>query len=90
MQLSDFNFPFDSSLIATEPVLPREQARLLVLNPESGAITHRRIADLADVLSPGDLVVVNDTRVRPARVTGRRPSGRSVEIVFVRAVAERD
>ena len=90
MQLSDFNFPFDSSLIATEPVLPREQARLLMLNPEVGSITHRRIADLTDLLSPGDLVVVNDTRVRPARVTGRKPSGRPVDILFVRAVAERD
>ena len=70
MQLSQFNFPFDASLIATEPVLPREQARLLVLNPRDRSITHRRIADLPDLLTPGDLLVVNDTRVRPARVEG--------------------
>ena len=68
MHLSEFNFPFDGSLIATEPVLPREQARLLVLTPRDRSIIHRRIADLPDLLTPGDLLVVNDTRVRPARV----------------------
>ena len=59
MHLSEFNFPFDASLIATEPVLPREQARLLVLTPRDRSITHRRIADLPDLLTPGDLLVVN-------------------------------
>jgi S-adenosylmethionine:tRNA ribosyltransferase-isomerase len=90
MQLSEFNFPFDASLIATEPVLPRDQARLLVLSPPRRSMTHCRVADLADVLSPGDLVVVNDTRVRPARVTGRKPSGRGVDILFVNAVTDRE
>lgn len=90
MQLSEFNFPFDSSLIATEPVLPREQARLLVLRPGDRSITHRRIADLPDLLTPGDLLVVNDTRVRPARIKGRKRSGKSVDILFVKAVGDRD
>lgn len=91
MQLSEFDFPFDPSLVATEPTLPREQARLLVLNPINHAIVHRRIADLVDLLDPGDLIVVNDTRVRPARVTGRkRASGRPVEMLFVKPVADRE
>ena len=90
MQLSEFNFPFDASLIATEPMLPREQARLLVLNPYDRSIAHRRIADLPELLTPGDLLVVNDTRVRPARVRGRKRSGKSVDLLFVKAVAERD
>jgi S-adenosylmethionine:tRNA ribosyltransferase-isomerase len=90
MYLSDFNFPFDPSLIATEPVLPREQARLLVLKPHGRSIAHRRIADLPDLLAPGDLLVVNDTRVRPARVRGRKPSGQSVDILFVKPVSDRD
>ena len=91
MQLSDFDFPFDPSLVATEPTLPREQAKLLVLNPHQQAIMHRRIADLVDLLDPGDLIVVNDTRVRPARVTGKKPpSGRPVEMLFVKPVADRD
>jgi S-adenosylmethionine:tRNA ribosyltransferase-isomerase len=90
MQLSEFNFPFDSSLIATEPMLPREQAKLLVISPREQSIIHRRIADLADLLAPGDLLVVNDTRVRPARVKGRKPSGGTVDILFVKAVADRE
>lgn len=90
MRLSDFDFPFDSSLIAGEPVHPREQAKLLVVSPRQQSIGHRRIADLADLLTPGDLLVVNDTRVRPARVKGRKPSGGSVDILFVKAVADRE
>ena len=91
MQLSEFDFPFDPSLVATEPTLPRDQAKLLVLNPHQQAIMHRRIADLVDLLDPGDLIVVNDTRVRPARVTGKKPaSGRPVEMLFVKPVADRE
>jgi S-adenosylmethionine:tRNA ribosyltransferase-isomerase len=91
MQLSEFNFPFDSSLIATEPVLPRERARLLVLKPSERSLTHCHVTDFPDLLAPGDLLVANDTRVRAARVMGRkRPSGKSVEILFVKPVAERD
>ena len=91
MQLSEFNFPFDSSLIATEPVLPRDQARLLVLNPSDRSMTHRRVADLPALLSPGDLLVMNDTRVRSARVLGKkRTSGTEVEILFVNEVAGGD
>ena len=91
MQLSEFNFPFDSSLIATEPVLPREQARLLVLTPSDRSLAHYRIADLPDLLAPGDLLIVNETKVRAARVMGRkRPSGKFVEILFVKPVSERN
>jgi S-adenosylmethionine:tRNA ribosyltransferase-isomerase len=90
MQLSEFNFPFDASLIATEPVLPREQAKLLVLSTRDRSITHHRIVDMPELLASGDLVVVNDTRVRPARVKGQKPSGRSVDILFVKRITERD
>lgn len=90
MQLSEFNFPFDASLVATEPVLPREQAKLLVLSTRDRSITHHRIADIPELLASGDLLVVNDTRVRPARVKGRKPSGRSVDILFVKRITERD
>ncbi len=90
MQLSEFNFPFDPGLIATEPVLPRDQARLLVLRPAEGSLNHRKVADLPHLLAPGDLLVVNDTRVRPARVMGRkRSTGKAVEILFVKERAER-
>lgn len=91
MQLSEFNFPFDASLIATEPVLPREQARLLVLQPSDHSLGHHHIIDLPQFLTPGALLVVNDTRVRPARVIGRKPSSEMfVEILFVKPVGDRD
>jgi len=90
MQLSEFNFPFDPDLIATEPVLPRDQARLLLLNPTNRSLNHGIVADLPNLLAPGDLLVVNDTKVRSARVMGRkRPSGNPVEILFVKELAER-
>ena len=89
MQLSEFNFPFDPDLIATEPVLPRDQARLLLLNPTTHSLNHGVVADLPNVLESGDLLVVNDTKVRSARVMGRkRSSGNPVEILFVKELAE--
>lgn len=89
MDLSTFDFPFDPSLIATRPVEPRDQARLLVVDRQTGALQHRRVCDLPDLLSPGDLVVANDTKVRPARVPARKAgSGGQVEILFVRQIAE--
>lgn len=91
MQLSEFNFPFDASLIATVPVLPRDQAKLLVLNRSTRSMTHSKIAALPKLLATGDLLVVNDTRVRSARVTGkRRSSGAAVDVLFVKEVADRN
>ncbi len=76
MQLSEFDFPFDASLIAAQPSIPRDQARLLVLQPFDRSLAHRRIDALPDLLQPGDLLVVNNTKVVAARVAGRkRPSG---------------
>lgn len=89
MNLSEFDFPFDASLIASEPILPRHEARLLCLNPRSQYITHRHVADLPALLEPGDLLVVNDTRVMAARLPGRKqPTGTPVEVLFVRDLGE--
>jgi S-adenosylmethionine:tRNA ribosyltransferase-isomerase len=89
MQLSEFDFPFDSSLIATHPILPRDHARLLVLQREDRSIAHRRVDELSDLLQPGDLLVVNNTKVLAARVAGRkRPSGAEVEILFVKDLGD--
>jgi len=92
MQVAEFDFPFDPTLIASEPVLPRDQAKLLVLpasHESLHSMMHRRVADLPHLLSPGDLVVVNDTKVMPVRLTGRKePSGKVVDVLFVREVAE--
>ncbi len=85
MQLSDFDFPFDPSLIAVEPIVPRDRARLLTLNREKHQLSHRHVADLPHLLKQGDLLVVNDTKVLAARVPGiKRPTGKPVEVLFVR------
>jgi S-adenosylmethionine:tRNA ribosyltransferase-isomerase len=84
MLLTEFDFPFDPSLIADHPVEPRDQARMLVL-PRGGVCAHRRVADLPQWLKAGDLLVVNDTKVLPARLNGRKqPGGGHVELVLVR------
>jgi len=89
MQLSEFDFPFDSSLIAAHPSLPRDHARLLVLKRDDRSLAHRRVDELPDFLQPGDLLVVNNTKVLAARVAGRkRPSGAEVEILFVKDLGD--
>src|SRR5580658_8183695 len=71
MRLADFDFALPRELIADRPKEPRETARLLVL-PAAGGLADRRISDLPALLRPGDLLVFNDTKVIPARLTGRR------------------
>jgi S-adenosylmethionine:tRNA ribosyltransferase-isomerase len=81
---SDFNFELPESLIAQSPP-ERGTSRLLVLNRRAGTWTHRHIADLPALLSAGDVLVVNDSRVVPARLLGRRdPSGGQVECLLLR------
>ena len=70
MKLSDFDFDLPEGLIATRPARPRSSARLLLA--ESGAIADRHVSDLPSILRPGDLLVLNDTKVIPARLTGTR------------------
>jgi S-adenosylmethionine:tRNA ribosyltransferase-isomerase len=89
MRLADFDFPFDSSLIATRPVSPRDHARLLLVDRTTGTISHHRVADLPNLLNGGDLVVANDTKVLAARVEGRvADTGRVVDILFVRDMGQ--
>lgn len=71
MHLADFDFDLPRELIADRPLEPREAARLLVL-PAAGAVLDRHIADLPELLRPGDLLVCNDTKVIPARLVGTR------------------
>jgi S-adenosylmethionine:tRNA ribosyltransferase-isomerase len=82
MRLDDFDFPLPRALIADHPCEPREAARLLHL-PATGAFADRHIADLPDLLRPGDLLVCNDTKVIPARLVGRRGAAR-VEVTLHR------
>lgn len=90
MRLSEFDFPFDESLIADHPVSPRDHARLLVV-PRKGtpACRHARVKDLPELLQAGDVVVLNDTKVIPARLHGaKQHSGGKVEVLLVRPLEE--
>ncbi len=85
MQLTDFDFPFDPSLVAVRPVEPRDHARLLVMNRSTGGLEHHYVCDLPRLLRAGDLLVVNDTKVLPARVPAKkRRTGGPVELLFVK------
>ena len=89
MQLSEFDFPFDPSLVASEPVIPRDRARLLVLDRATQQLTHRHVAELPVLLKPGDLLVVNDTKVMAARLSGvKKSTGTSVEVLFVKDLGQ--
>ena len=93
MLLSEFDVPFDPLLIASQPVEPRHDARLLVLrrwqagggSNQRAHMAHHRVLDLPELLRAGDLVVVNDTKVLPARLRGRKvETGGVVELLCVR------
>ena len=85
MHLGEFDFDLPTELIAQEPTAERGGARLLCLHRHTGGITHAFVSALPQLLQPGDLVVVNNTRVFPARLIGRRvPSGGAVECVLIR------
>jgi S-adenosylmethionine:tRNA ribosyltransferase-isomerase len=85
MDVSDFDFDLPSRLIAQEPAAERGTSRLLVLHRRSGQIEHAIASGVPDFLRAGDLLVVNDTKVFPARLVGERdPSGGSVECLLLR------
>ena len=85
LRTSDFDYELPPSLIAQFPAPRREESRLLVYDAAQDTVFHRGFPDIADYLSAGDLLVVNDTRVIPARLTGRKAAtGGKVEILLVR------
>jgi S-adenosylmethionine:tRNA ribosyltransferase-isomerase len=86
MRLEDFDYPLDESLIAQQPMEPRDHARLLVVDRTAGAPAHHRFDALPDLLRPNDLLVLNNTQVLHARLHGHKhPSGGKVEVFLVRA-----
>ena len=88
MDVRDFDFHLPAALIAQEPAAERGAGRLLVLRRDTGRVDHRSIVDLPELLREGDVLVVNDTRVFPARLMGRRvPSGGAVECLLIGRLA---
>lgn len=85
MKTSDFYYDLPQELIAQTPLERRDGSRLLVLNKETGAISHEHFFDLPKHLNPGDTLVLNDSRVLPARLYGHRdPSGGAVELLLLK------
>jgi S-adenosylmethionine:tRNA ribosyltransferase-isomerase len=81
MDLADFDYDLPPDAIAQHPAEPRDAARLLVDGP--AGVEHRSVADLADLVRPGDVLVVNTTRVLPARLRLRKPTGGEVEVLLL-------
>ena len=84
MKTSDFDYNLPPEFIAQTPVEPRDSSRLLVLKRDTGALEHAIFRDIGQFLKPGDLLVINRTRVIPARLFARKPTGGRVEILLLR------
>ncbi len=89
MRRTDFSYQLPAELIAQHPLTDRAASRLLCLDGRTGAVTDRRFADLPGLLRRGDLLVVNDTRVIPARLFGNKDSGGKVEMLVERVEGPR-
>lgn len=88
MKTSDFDYDLPPECIAQTPVEPRHAARLLVLRRDQPALEHTTFWHIGDYLHPGDVLVVNQTRVIPARLFGSKPTGGRVEVLLLRRVDE--
>ena len=85
MKTSDFDYELPQELIAQTPVEPRDSSRLLVYHRDTGAVEHKIFRDVIDYLNPGDVLVVNQTRVIPARLYGvKEGTGGAIEFLLLR------
>ena len=84
MKTHDFYYDLPEELIAQTPLEKRDTSRLMVLDKETGEVTHKHFYDILDYLKPGDCLVMNDSRVLPARLLGHRPTGGAVEVLLLR------
>lgn len=83
MKTSDFDYTLPPELIAQRPLATRDASRLLVLHRPDGRLEHRRFPDILDYFQPGDILVANNSRVIPARLYGRKPSGGKAELLLL-------
>ena len=88
LKTRDFWYDLPERLIAQTPLQQRDGSRMLVLNRATGAVSHRHFYDIIEYLQPGDCLVMNDSRVLPARLLGQRPTGGAVEILLLRDLGE--
>ena len=83
MKLDEFDYCLPEELIAQEPIGVRDQSRMMVVHRESGTCDIRTFRDLPEYFGPGDVIVVNDSRVFPARLIGRKETGGLIEILLL-------
>ena len=89
LKTQDFWYDLPEELIAQTPLQQRDASRLMVLNRNTGEIDHRHFYDIIDFLQPGDCLVMNNSRVLPARLLGHRPTGGAVEVLLLRDLGEK-
>ncbi len=89
MKTHDFWYDLPEELIAQTPLLQRDASKLLVLDKKTGKTAHRQFSDILDYLRPGDCLVMNDSRVLPARLLGHRPTGGAVELLLLRDLGDK-
>ena len=90
MKLTDFNYDLPEELIAQDPLEKRSDSRLMVVGREDGSITHKHFYDIIDYLNPGDCLVINDTKVIPARLMGvKEDTGASIEVLLLKRKEEK-
>lgn len=84
MHLSDYNYDLPQELIAQDPLTDRDSSRLMVVNRETGAVKHKIFHDIIDFLNPGDCLVLNNTKVIPARLMGvKEETGATIEVLLL-------
>ncbi|NPA12990.1 MAG: tRNA preQ1(34) S-adenosylmethionine ribosyltransferase-isomerase QueA [Aquificae bacterium] len=88
MKLSDFDYHLPEELIAKYPVEPRDSCRLMVVDRKKGSITHRIFRDIVDYLEEGDTLILNDTKVIPARLKGKKETGAKIEVFLLKEVGD--
>lgn len=86
MKVSDFNYELPEHLIAQHPYDKRDEARLMVLDKENKTIEHKVFKDVIDYLNPGDCLVINNTKVIPARLYGKKDTGANVEFLLLKRI----
>ena len=89
MKTQDFWYDLPEELIAQTPLLKRDTSRLMVLDKNTGEVTHKHFYDILEYLHPGDCLVMNDSRVLPARLLGHRPTGGAVELLLLRDLGDK-
>ncbi len=90
MHLTDFDYDLPDELIARYPLPERSASRLLCLNSSNGAVSHAKFTEICEYLSPGDLLVCNNSRVIPARLLGQKPTGGQVEVLVERVLDDKN